>query len=195
MKKILTVLITLIIIISLTGCSNTETNKETPITEVSQKPSVSPRYVPSPTPTAFSTNSAGEQNKKQTDTTKEVTTEKKMNTMNITIGSTTFTATLEANNTTKAFMAQLPLTVNMSELNGNEKFSNISGNLRADMSSCPETINLGDIMLYGNNCIVLFYKTFNTSYSYVKLGHIADPTGLAKAVGSGSVQVTFSIGK
>ena len=55
------------------------------------------------------------------------------------------------------------------------------------------TINEGDLMLYGSNTVVLFYKTFKTSYSYVKLGHISDTAGLAKALGSGSVRVTFSV--
>ena len=27
-------------------------------------------------------------------------------------------------------------------------------------------------MLYGNNCLVVFYKSFETSYSYTKIGHI-----------------------
>ena len=27
-------------------------------------------------------------------------------------------------------------------------------------------------MLYNDNCIVLFYKSFDTEYSYTKLGHI-----------------------
>lgn len=115
-----------------------------------------------------------------------------MITMNIKGGSSTFTATLEDNNTAKAFIKQLPLTVDMSELNGNEKYNYLSNNLRADTSSCPGRINEGDLMLYGNNCLVLFYKTFNTSYSYVKLGHINNTSGLAEALGSGSAKVTFS---
>jgi len=114
-------------------------------------------------------------------------------TMNITVGNKTFAATLENNDTAKAMADQLPLTVNMSGLNGNEKYNYLSGNLRADTSSCPGTINEGDIMLYGDNCLVLFYKTFQTSYSYVRLGHIDNTTGLAETVGSGSIQVTFTI--
>jgi hypothetical protein len=112
--------------------------------------------------------------------------------MVITIGNRTFTATLEKNNTAKTFVTRLPLTVDMSELNGNEKFHNLSGSLRADRPSNPGTIHEGDLMLYGDNCLVLFYKTFPTSYSYVKLGHIDNTAGLARAVGSDSVQVTFS---
>lgn len=118
---------------------------------------------------------------------------KKMITINIIVGNKTFTATLEDNDTAKVLVKQLPLTADMSELNGNEKYNNLSGNLRADTSTCPGRINEGDLMLYGNNCLVLFYKTFSTSYSYVKLGHIDNTTGLTEALGSGSVKVTFSI--
>ena len=113
--------------------------------------------------------------------------------MNITVNNTTFTATLEDNDTTKALIKQLPLTVDMSDLNGNEKYKNLESNLRADESSYPGTINEGDLMIYSDNCLVLFYKTFNTSYSYVKLGHIDNTVGFTKTIDSGSVKVTFSV--
>jgi hypothetical protein len=39
-------------------------------------------------------------------------------------------------------------------------------------SSNPKRINAGDIMLLGDNCLVVFYKSFDTSYSYTKIDHI-----------------------
>jgi hypothetical protein len=41
----------------------------------------------------------------------------------ITVNSQTFTATLLDNNSAKAFKEMLPMTINMIELNGNEKYS------------------------------------------------------------------------
>ena len=84
----------------------------------------------------------------------------------------------------------LPLTLNMRELNGNEKYYYLDTGLTTNASR-PSEINAGDIMLYGTNCLLLFSKSFSPSYSYTPIGHIDDPTELAEALGSGSVQVTF----
>jgi hypothetical protein len=108
----------------------------------------------------------------------------------ITVNSKTFTATLLDNNSAKAFKEMLPLTINMLELNNNEKYYDLPNALPAN-SSNPATIKNGDLMLYGSKTLVLFYKTFSTSYSYTKLGRIDDVTGLASALGSGNVTITF----
>jgi hypothetical protein len=115
-----------------------------------------------------------------------------MNKIKVTIGSRTFTAIFFDNSTVAALKAMLPLTVEMTELNGNEKYFHLAKELPAD-SAKPETIHAGDLMLWQSNSLVLFYKTFSTSYSYTKLGRIDDVAGLATAVGSGSVKVRFEL--
>jgi len=110
--------------------------------------------------------------------------------MKIKIGNSTFGVTLYGNATVTAFKSLLPLTVNMIELNGNEKYADLPRDLPANASN-PGTIRSGDLMLYGSSTLVVFYKTFPTSYSYTKLGHVDNVTGLPAALGSGNVTVTF----
>ena len=112
--------------------------------------------------------------------------------MKIKIGNSTFTATLYDNATVTEFKSLLPMSVNMVELNGNEKYVDLPGSLPTNGSN-PGTIRNGDLMLYGSSTLVLFYKTFSTSYSYTKLGRIDDVTGLVAALGTGNVSVTFEL--
>ena len=84
----------------------------------------------------------------------------------------------------------LPLTLNMTDVNANEKCYELGG-LPA-VASSPGTIEAGDVMLYGSNGSVLFYKTFSASYSYTHIGKIDDASGLAEALGAGNAIVTFA---
>ncbi|MGP1540497.1 cyclophilin-like fold protein [Bacteroides pyogenes] len=106
------------------------------------------------------------------------------------VGSKVFTVTLVDTNSAKAFRKMLPLEVNMIELNNNEKYCDLPNSLPTN-SSNPQIIKSGDLMLYGSKTLVLFYKSFSTSYSYTKLGVIDDATGLEEALGKGNVIVKF----
>ena len=109
----------------------------------------------------------------------------------IQIGSKSFEAQLEDNATAQAFVQMLPLTLQMEELNGNEKYSYLPESLPTN-SERPGRIETGDLMLFGNNCLVLFYQSFSTSYNYTRIGKIGNCSGLKEAVGRGDVSIRFS---
>lgn len=108
--------------------------------------------------------------------------------MTLKIGGASFTVELENNGTVAAFLERLPMTITMDELHGNEKYFYLDFSLPTD-SAVPGRIEAGDVMLYGSDCLVVFYESFSTTYSYTPIGHITDTSGLKDALGSGSVSV------
>ena len=110
--------------------------------------------------------------------------------MKITVGEHQFTVTVEDNATAEALEKHLPMTLVMNELNGNEKYHYLSFSLPTNPYS-PGKIQAGDIMLYGDGCLVVFYESFSTSYSYTRIGRIDDAAELQTVVGAGDVQMTF----
>lgn len=108
------------------------------------------------------------------------------------IGSKNFTATLAENAAASAIIKMLPLTLEMKDLNRNEKFAQLSQNLPTQIFN-PGTIQTGDLLLWGANTFVVFYESFPTSYSYTRLGKIDDPAGLKEALGPGNVTVKIEI--
>ena len=113
-------------------------------------------------------------------------------TLLIKVGGQEFKASLVSNPTTSAFKAMLPLTIDMKDLNSNEKFFNLTSNLPVNASN-PGTINTGDIMLWSSNTLVLFYKTFSTTYSYTRIGRVQNPGGLSAALGTGNASVVLTL--
>ena len=111
--------------------------------------------------------------------------------VNIIINGTNFTATLIDSETTREFMEMLPLNISMSELNGNEKYYYLDNSLPSNATKV-DRINAGDIMLYGSDCLVLFYDTFNTSYSYTRIGALDDPSNLKTIVGNGNIDISIT---
>lgn len=109
----------------------------------------------------------------------------------MTIGERRFAVTLADGPAAGAFAARLPLTLDMAELNGNEKHADLPTPLPANATR-PGTIRNGDLLLYGTSTVVIFYSTFDSAYSYTRLGRVDDTTGLAQALGRGSARIEFS---
>lgn len=109
----------------------------------------------------------------------------------ITVGSKTFAAEIEDSATGRAFVERLPMTFEMSELNGNEKYFYLNKPLPVNAVHRP-VIEAGDIMLYGDSCIVLFYGRAG-GYSYTRIGRLVQTEGLAAAAGSAGIRVAFEI--
>ena len=127
-------------------------------------------------------------NNPESSTSSEPKTETtKMDKIYATINGEKLEIKLEDNSTVSALMKELPLEVSMSDLNSNEKYAYLDNSLPTNTYS-PKHIETGDVMLFGDNCLVVFYKSFDTSYNYTKIGHIDDLPSL----GGGSISVTLN---
>ena len=113
--------------------------------------------------------------------------EEVISTMKVIIDDKEYIVELENNDTVKELIKLLPLDITMDELNGNEKYVYLDKSLPTS-SSNPKHINKGDVMLFGDNCLVIFYKSFDTPYSYTKIGHIDNLEDL----GSSNITVRFT---
>lgn len=112
--------------------------------------------------------------------------------MNLQIGNSTFTATLEKNAAADSFAALMktaPVVLQMSDYAGFEKVGSLGTSLPASNSQI--TTQSGEIVLYNGNQIVIFYGS--NSWSYTRLGKIDDLTGWEEALGDGDVTVAFSL--
>ena len=93
--------------------------------------------------------------------------------------------------TANQIKSKLPFTITMTNLNGNEVYYFFTGEEFTTNTQSVGTINMGDIYLYQSNCIVLFYKTFSTSYTYTQIGKVINPSGLDTLIGSSNVEVQW----
>ena len=108
----------------------------------------------------------------------------------VTINGKTFPAEIHDTAAGRAFMDMLPLSFEMEELNGNEKCRYLSKKLTQTSENVKE-IEAGDIMLFGPSCLVVFYKSFSTTYSYTRIGKIDNPENIDKAAGKWDAEVSF----
>ncbi|HIT52726.1 MAG TPA: hypothetical protein IAD07_02170 [Candidatus Fimivicinus intestinavium] len=112
--------------------------------------------------------------------------------MDVEIGGRTFTATLSENAAASAFVKRMeaaPVVLHMQDYSGFEKVGSLGTSLPT--SNTYTATQAGDIVLYNGNQIVLFYGS--NSWSYTRIGKIADLSGWEEALGSGDVTVTFSL--
>ena len=121
---------------------------------------------------------------------KDMKKEEKVSNITVIIDWKNYTAELEDNETAQNFYQTIIANKKeflMEDLNENEKYIYLQEKL-PNSPKVPEKIESWDIMLYWNNCIVIFYKSFTTTYSYTKIGHIKNMQDLWTE----SVTVQFS---
>ena len=127
-----------------------------------------------------------------TDMTDSIDQEEGTMQISVTINDVPFTATIEDTPAGQELLARLPLALQMEELHGNEKYC-YTGQGFGGEQYVPETIEAGDLMVFGSDCLVLFYETFsNGGWSYARVGKIDDPSDLAEACGRDTVTVAFA---
>ena len=101
-----------------------------------------------------------------------------------------YEAVLYDNSTARELIKNFPITITMSDLHANEKYYNFSKRFPTSNENV-ENVKKGDIMLFGDNCLVIFYKSFSTRYRYTKLGYIKNLEDLENSLGKGDIEVTF----
>ena len=205
MKKGLSLALVVIMSLAvlLTGCGNSEqieSNSESSSTaqmedtssseaESSSEPETSESDIVPEEPEESDSSTAPESGDAENGQVEEENSEMQMN---VQVGGSTFTATLEENEAVDALvemMEQGPVTIQMSDYSGFEKVGSLGTSLPT--SNQQTTTQAGDIVLYQGNQIVMFYGS--NSWSYTRLGHIDDLTGWEEALGSGDVTVTLSL--
>ncbi|GFM64282.1 hypothetical protein PSCICJ_04000 [Pseudomonas cichorii] len=102
-----------------------------------------------------------------------------------------FAITLADTEAAREFIAMLPLSIEMPDLNSNEKHATLSKSLSRNEIR-PGIIRTGDLMLYGSQTLVVFYRSFTSPYSYTRLGHVDDTSGFENAVGRDAAKIEFS---
>ncbi|MBP3773713.1 MAG: DUF4440 domain-containing protein [Treponema sp.] len=120
---------------------------------------------------------------------------KEMN-MNVTvsIGSKIYSVVAEDNDAAKAFFGRAPLSLTMSEWAGNnEYYARLSEKINAYGIKSPSDFATGDIAIYNNTSLVIFYADTKNTLGYAKIGHIAEVVELKDAIKVANGKVTFSV--
>ena len=123
-----------------------------------------------------------------TNTNANTNTKEEENVMKININSEKYVINVENEALMEEIYNALPETFTMNELNGNEKYYYLNSTMKNANSEAVGQVQKGDVMLFGSDCLVIFYDSFETEFRYTKIGHI-DNLG---NIGSSNVEVSIT---
>lgn len=112
--------------------------------------------------------------------------------LKITVGDQELLATFADNSSAEEFrelLSQGPVTISMEDYGGFEKVGPLGTTLTRNDTRI--TTQPGDVILYQGNQITIYYGT--NTWNFTRLAKINDSTDLQAKLGTGTVQVTFSL--
>lgn len=105
----------------------------------------------------------------------------------INVAGTIYTAVSESTKAAENFLTQLPLDIEMTDLNENEKRGYTYFKMATEARKLGK-IEIGDILISGDSYIIIATKTFKSNQKYTKLGHIQNLGDVPK----GTIKVFIS---
>jgi len=132
--------------------------------------------------------------KKEQSTVKEADEERTdiISALKMRIGDEEFTVDVDFGAAGQEFARATPFELEMTDLNKNEKYYQGADKFENVDAKNVNMIEIGDVMLYGDDTIVIFYDNFKTEYQYTRLGWIEEKAKLVEALGDGDVAVSFT---
>lgn len=112
--------------------------------------------------------------------------------LKITVGDQELLANFADNSSAEEFrelLSQGPVTISMEDYGGFEKVGPLGTTLTRNDTRI--TTQPGDVILYQGNQITIYYGT--NTWNFTRLAKINDSTDLQAKLGTGTVQVTFSL--
>lgn len=108
------------------------------------------------------------------------------------IGNEKYVAFIENSDAAQEFAKQAPFGLDMKDENGKAK--TYTGRDKFDHTKPEVTGRLqdGDLLLLGNDTIVLVYKDFDTEEEYTRLGWVQNAYELKDVLGSGDISIDFT---
>ncbi len=114
--------------------------------------------------------------------------------ISVTVSGKQFSAVLFQTKAAQEFAEKLPPVLHMRDYNRNEKFCDLPSHDFTLEKTVPSAIRSGDIMLYGTDTLVIFYKDIAPNrYAYTPIGRIENAEELHSVMNSDIVTVYFEL--